>query len=59
MNKHKEAISLIEGHGGLTKLAKKVNLTPSAVGNWRSRGIPWRIKAQFPELFKRPKASNE
>jgi hypothetical protein len=35
---------LIDDLGGNTALAKALNLTPNAVSNWRTRGIPWKLR---------------
>lgn len=36
--------NLIDGLGGNTELAKALNLTPNAISNWRTRGIPWKMR---------------
>lgn len=35
---------LIDDLGGNSALAKELNLTPHAISNWRSRGIPWKMR---------------
>ncbi|NQX93444.1 MAG: helix-turn-helix domain-containing protein [Erythrobacter sp.] len=35
---------LIDELGGNTVLAKELNCTPNAVSNWRTRGIPWKLR---------------
>ena len=47
---------LIDLHGGAAKLAERLGYAKDAGGvqrvhNWRSRGIPSRVKVEFPELF--------
>lgn len=53
---NKEAVKIIEAHGGSANLARKLNFEGSKgvirVNNWKTRGIPWEIKAKHPELFK-------
>lgn len=43
--------------GGPAKLAAKLNYGAGGVQrvqNWITRGIPWKVKAQHPNLFLRP-----
>jgi hypothetical protein len=35
---------LIDDLGGNTALAKELSLTPHAISNWRTRGIPWKMR---------------
>lgn len=44
---------LITKLGGATALARKLGTTPQAVCNWRTRGIPARIKLEYQELFEK------
>jgi hypothetical protein len=48
---------IIEYYGGSTKLARKLGLLSHhdaiKVNQWKVRGIPARIKLQFPEVFLR------
>lgn len=48
---------IIEFYGGSSKLARKLGLLSHhdaiKVNQWKSRGIPARIKLQFPEVFLR------
>lgn len=52
---------LIENLGGATALAKRLGLkTPDGarrVHNWKSRGIPPRVRLDFPRVFKLTKPS--
>lgn len=41
---------LIDDLGGNTALAKALNLTPNAVSNWRTRGIPWKLRPQIARM---------
>lgn len=49
---------LIERHGGSAKLARKLNMTKQGsvqrVNNWKTRGIPPKVKLDHPELFLTP-----
>lgn len=36
--------NLIDSLGGNTALAEQLSCTPNAVSNWRTRGIPWRLR---------------
>ncbi|WP_342049907.1 MULTISPECIES: hypothetical protein [unclassified Cupriavidus] len=46
---------LIERHGGSAELARKLNMTKPGsvqrVNNWKTRGIPPKVKLDHPELF--------
>lgn len=42
---------LIEFHGGVALLAKKLNYQLQRVQNWKTRGIPSSEKLAHPELF--------
>ena len=46
---------IVEFYGGGTKLARKLGLLTHPdrikVNNWKVRGIPAKIKLQYPELF--------
>ena len=46
---------LIEKHGGPTKLAKKMALpekwAAQRIHNWKTRGIPARVKLAYANLF--------
>lgn len=46
---------LIDAHGGATKLAELLGYGPGRgvqrVHNWKSRGIPPRVKLDRPDLF--------
>lgn len=46
---------LIERHGGPTKLAQKMNLSGrnvvQRIQNWKSRGIPAKVKLEHGHLF--------
>lgn len=46
---------LIEKHGGPTKLAKKMALpekwAAQRIHNWKTRGIPARVKLAYADLF--------
>ena len=44
---------LIKQNGGVTKLAERLKVNTSVVGNWMKRGIPARVKLDHPELFQR------
>ena len=35
---------LIEKLGGNRVLAETLGVTPNAVSNWRTRGIPWKVR---------------
>lgn len=35
---------LISDLGGNVALAKELNCTPNAISNWRTRGIPWKVR---------------
>ncbi|KLT73387.1 hypothetical protein PL75_03365 [Neisseria arctica] len=37
--------------GGYSKVARMTNKSPQCVFNWGKRGIPPRVKLDFPELF--------
>lgn len=41
---------LIDDLGGNTALAKAFKLTPNAVSNWRTRGIPWKLRPQIARM---------
>lgn len=41
---------LIDELGGNMALADKLDLTPNAVSNWRTRGIPWRLRPTIAKL---------
>nr|DAY13519.1 MAG TPA: Putative antitoxin of bacterial toxin-antitoxin system, YdaS/YdaT [Caudoviricetes sp.] len=47
MDDRKIIISL----GGPTKIAKILGCSPQRVQNWIYRGIPARVKLEYPELF--------
>jgi hypothetical protein len=38
---------------GVTKLAKKLGMSPQRVQNWIYRGIPARVLLDHPKIFKR------
>ena len=45
---------LIKANGGPTKLAEKLGFQkggPQRVGNWAKRGIPPKVKLDYPDLF--------
>jgi len=42
---------LIEQFGGSSELARRLGTTKQRVQNWKSRGIPARVKLQFPAIF--------
>lgn len=45
---------LIDDLGGPTKLAEKLGpreFSPQRVGNWKTRGIPAKVKVDHPDLF--------
>lgn len=42
---------LIDALGGTASLANRLGMTPQRVCNWRRRGIPARIKNEFPNMF--------
>ncbi len=41
---------LINALGGASAIAKELNLAPSRVGNWASRGIPWKFRPAIAKL---------
>ena len=41
---------LIDDLGGNTALAKALDLTPNAISNWRTRGIPWKMRPAIARL---------
>ena len=41
---------LIDNLGGNTALADLMDCTPNAVSNWRTRGIPWRLRPAIAKL---------
>ena len=50
----KEDAALIDKHGGAAALARKLMLKgrgQERVQNWKTRGIPPRIKLMYPEIF--------
>lgn len=40
----------IDALGGIAEIAGLLNLSPSRVGNWRARGVPWRFRYRIAEL---------
>ena len=46
-----EDSELIDAWGGTGELARRLDVTPQRVCNWRRRGIPARIKNEFPNMF--------
>ena len=50
---------LIKQNGGVTKLAERLKVRSSVVGNWMKRGIPARVKLNHPELFQRQLTDQE
>ena len=52
-NLHKDA-ALIKSIG-VTKLARRLGMTPQRVQNWLYRGIPARVLLNNPRLFARKK----
>lgn len=42
---------LIYNLGGTTAVAKILKIKPQNVNNWVKRGIPAKIKLQYPKLF--------
>ena len=42
---------LIDQLGGASELAKRIGTTTQRVQNWKARGIPPKIKLQFPAIF--------
>ncbi len=42
---------LIDAHGGASSLAKRLKFESQRVQNWKVRGIPAKVKLDFPELF--------
>ncbi|RKR46281.1 hypothetical protein [Paraburkholderia sp. BL17N1] len=58
MSKHPDLhpdSAIIDAHGGPAKLAEKLGYDKSGgvqrIQNWRTRGIPDKVKVKFPELF--------
>lgn len=43
--------NLIDSLGGITKVAALLCVSTQRVCNWKRRGIPSRIKVEFPHLF--------
>lgn len=54
---------LIEHYGGPTKLAALLGWTESGaaqrIHNWRSRGIPAKVKLQYPRIFLLPELAHK
>ena len=42
--------NLIDDLGGNAALAATLGCTPNAVSNWRTRGIPWRVRPVIAQL---------
>lgn len=43
--------ALIDALGGTSKLAAKLGISAQVVTNWKTRGIPARVKLDWPDLF--------
>lgn len=41
---------LIDDLGGNAALAKELKRTPNAISNWRTRGIPWKVRPVIARL---------
>lgn len=42
---------IIENLGGATKVAELLNIKVQRVQNWKDRGIPSKMKLEYPHLF--------
>lgn len=49
---------IISELGGAGKLAKQLGFSQQRVHNWVKRGIPYKVKAEFPHLFLKEKIGN-
>ena len=56
-----EALAIIEKHGGSASFAKKLGFKGNhgtiRVNNWKTRGIPWEVRFNFPQFFSTSKNS--
>lgn len=41
---------LIHALGGVVRIGKTLGVSPSVVGNWHIRGVPWRLRPAVAEL---------
>lgn len=50
---------IINLHGGVSALARKLNYKIQRVQNWTNRGIPYKEKVSHPELFMNQKSNQQ
>ncbi|HFC3706510.1 TPA: hypothetical protein ACFJJC_002222, partial [Neisseria gonorrhoeae] len=50
---------LLQSIGSYAEIGRKTGNSPQCVFNWSKRGIPARIKLQYPDLFLNPKKTDD